>query len=283
MNRDQKGRKITEVLKKLSAANTSLNFNEFRVIVALERAIARLENDPILAKHLIFKGGFVMLKTVETNRFTRDLDALAFEISQKEVPDLIIHALETDLDDGVWFGDIKIKTLEGKEEAKTLRFDFVFQIGDPPKEAEKLKKLSRIHVDIGFGDELDGRPQKQEMKSILPQDKSIFWLIYPIEFIFSEKLQTLLFRGSANSRAKDIYDLTILFSKCGKQKLLEAIQTTFKSRNTPLPKSFFSEVNSFNLATLQSAWRTVQISDKQSFEECWDNLLRLLKELDGLL
>lgn len=283
MNQDQKGREITEVLKKISASNNLLNLNELRVIVAIERVVARLENNPKLSRHLIFKGGFVMLKTIETLRFTRDLDALAFEISQKEVPDLVISALNTDLHDGMWFGDIQVKNLENQNELKALRFDCAFQIGNPPSEMEKIKKLSRIHIDIGFEDELE-KPQKKQMKSILSSEKSISWLIYPIEYIFSEKLQTLLFRGSANSRAKDIYDLVLIFPECDKKNLLNAIKTTFKIRNTEIPKSFFTEVNGLNPMLLSSAWKSIQLPPEEpSFQECWEKLLKYLKEIDLIL
>ena len=46
-------------LKKIAAADPNRNINELRIVVALERAIARIENEPILAKHFVFKGGFV--------------------------------------------------------------------------------------------------------------------------------------------------------------------------------------------------------------------------------
>ena len=282
MSLDKKGRDLMEAIKKFSSSHSHLDVNELRIIIALERAIARIENSPKLARHLIFKGGFVLLKTLETIRFTRDLDALAFEIAQKEVPDLMIEALETNLHDGVWFGDIVVKRLGTQEAQKALRFDLVFQIGSPPQEKEKLKKLSRIHIDVGFGDELS-HPTKQKMESILPSQEPISWVIYPIEYIFSEKLQTLLFRGSANSRAKDVYDLNLLFPKCDKGKILEAIKTTLKTRNTLMPKSFFSEINNLNTLVLSHAWKSIQLSEKLSFEEHWEKLLEHLKELDKLL
>src|ERR1700733_11370210 len=111
MNRQTKARAVTEALKKISKNQPGQTFNELRVIIALERAVARLERHSRLKTHLIFKGGFVLLKTIETHRFTRDVDALAFEISKQDVPQHVLDALSQDLDDGVWFGDIQVKDL----------------------------------------------------------------------------------------------------------------------------------------------------------------------------
>ena len=98
--------KIMDSLKKLSKSSKGSSINELRLILALERAIARIENHPKLSNHIIFKGGFVLLKTISSGRFTRDVDALALGLSRKKVPSLIEEALSFDLDDGFWFGDI---------------------------------------------------------------------------------------------------------------------------------------------------------------------------------
>ena len=68
---------ILRKIKALASRDSRLSINELRVIIALERAIARLEYEPILAEHLVFKGGLVLLKSFDSLRFTRDADALA--------------------------------------------------------------------------------------------------------------------------------------------------------------------------------------------------------------
>ena len=66
---------------------------------------------------------------------------------------------------------------------------------------------------------------------------------YSYEFIFAEKLETIIFRGAANSRMKDFYDiyLMILEGKSIEKKVLEnAILEVFNHRKTPFkfPISF---------------------------------------------
>ena len=82
------------------------------------------------------------------------------------------------------------------------------------------------------------------MPSILEYEEPVLWKIYPVEYIIAEKVQTLFDRGSANSRAKDIYDLMYLFPRFRDQSALAtAIRKTFKHRRTVLPESLFMRLN----------------------------------------
>jgi hypothetical protein len=79
-----------------------------------------------------------------------------------------------------------------------------FQIGDAPSE-DKIKKLSRVHFDIGIGDFIPDDLPKSLSKLVSDKNNFLSWKVYPPEYIFSEKLQTLVARGEAMSRARDIY------------------------------------------------------------------------------
>ena len=110
MNRDAKAAHIKRSLNRLASEHPlKWTVNDLRIIFGLERIVARLQTSPPLSKHLIFKGGFVLLKAYDHDRFTRDVDALGQGIDQDKVRDLILAALELDLDDGLWFGDIQVR------------------------------------------------------------------------------------------------------------------------------------------------------------------------------
>jgi hypothetical protein len=57
-------------------------------------------------------------------------------------------------------------------------------------------------------------------KSIIPILDSIEWKVYPPEFIASEKLHCLLFRGSFNTRGKDVYDLPFILDEAKENDLV---------------------------------------------------------------
>mgnify|MGYP001593022326 FL=1 len=61
MNREA-GLAVMKALKHLAAQDHARSINELRIVVALERAIARIENVPELSSHVVFKGGFVLFK-----------------------------------------------------------------------------------------------------------------------------------------------------------------------------------------------------------------------------
>ncbi len=277
----EKAKQITRAMKTLAREESRFNINELRVIVALERAIARLSNSKDLVDHLVFKGGFVLLKSYGSSRFTRDADALAISISKGKLENSVSTALIIDLDDGLWFGDIQVQELTDQDKYGAYRFSCAFQIGSP--ELKKLHKLSRIHIDIGVSDRLPAKPADQVMSSVLDLEEPVTWKIYPVEYIVAEKLHTLFDRGSANSRAKDIYDLIYLFPRCEvRNALRSAITNTFGNRDTPVPTSFAQQADRFDKAILANGWPGVKLSDqKPNFEAAWRNLMDQLATLDG--
>src|SRR4051812_36820145 len=111
MSSEKISKQVIASIKSLTKTHPNLPTNRIRVVVALERVVARLETHPILSEHLIFKGGFVLFKVLMNPRFTRDIDAIAQGIRKSEVPSLIETALLKDLNDGLWFGDIQLEDL----------------------------------------------------------------------------------------------------------------------------------------------------------------------------
>lgn len=276
----EKIKQINRTMKALVQKEPRFTINEVRIIVGLERAIARLSRSKDLAEHLIFKGGFVLLKSYDSSRFTRDADALAVAISKEKLRDLICTALEIDLEDGLWFGDVQVQELTEQGEYGAYRFDCAFQIGEP--DLKKLHKFSRIHIDVGFSDRLSTKPDSQIMPSVLKHEEPVTWKIYPIEYIVGEKIETLFDRGSANSRAKDIYDLIYISHRPQVQNaLVSAIKRTFENRGTPLPESFQLQAREFDKTILKAAWPGLKVLDeKLEFEKAWELLMNYLEDLD---
>ena len=122
MSRSEQAKKIMNSLKDIVQKSKNEDLNNLRMVIALERAVARVERHPKLSKHLVFKGGFVLLKTIETTRFTRDIDALALEISITQVPKLVEQALSMDLEDGLWFNELKTEKLHDQGSYGGYRF-----------------------------------------------------------------------------------------------------------------------------------------------------------------
>lgn len=130
--------KILNHLKKLSL-KTGLTVNDLRVILALERAVARIEADSHLAESLIFKGGFLLFKSIDTTRYTRDVDALAKGITPQALTSLVKQALENNIHDCLWFGDVQIFSLQNQGPYGGLQFSVAFHINSKSPSIRQIK------------------------------------------------------------------------------------------------------------------------------------------------
>lgn len=92
----------------------------------------------------------------------------------------------------------------------------------------------RISLDIGFGDIVTPRPVQLDYPTLLDPSASISVAAYSIETVVAEKFQTVIERGTANSRMKDFYDLYVILSngEYNEDVLHEAIEQTFSNRHT---------------------------------------------------
>ena len=100
----------------------------------------------------------------------------------------------------------------------------------------------------------------------------------------AEKLETFVKRASANSRAKDIFDLNLLLALYqNPTEIKKAIRKTFENRKTKMPESFYEIAKEMNHIILKPAWTAVQLMEGDtSFEDSWAQFLENMKKLDVL-
>jgi hypothetical protein len=280
----EKGKVVLHALAKLAKEST-LSINELRVVLALERVVARIDAHKVLRNKLIFKGGFVLLRVFDSPRFTRDLDALVVDMPKQKLLLQVKEALNVDLNDGLYFAQPEMEDLVDQGKYGGYRVRIPFQIGSLPTDSHKLKKLSRVHLDVGFGDVILGKPKRTKLTPAIEGENPISWKVYPVESIYAEKLETLVSRGSANSRAKDLFDLVVLFEEVKTSaRLSTAINQTFANRKTALPASFSAYFKTLDLSILDRAWGSVELSGgKMLFASCKRRLNLVLKNIDALL
>lgn len=276
---------IINNLHKIAQKNDlGLSYNQLRSIVAIERLVARLEANPMLAEHLVFKGGFALLKLIENARFTRDLDASFYDISTEKLEPLITEAAYQDLGDGLFFYDIQSSQIKISDQYPGIRYKIAFQITESRNSVNNVAKLSRIHFDIALGDFVPHSIIRDKMLSILDHIEPLNWKVYMPEQIFSEKLQIAVARGIGNSRAKDIYDIVQLFDRVnGSDLIVNAIKRIFQLRKTDLPTSFYEFFNKLNVFILENAWRSVTVSPKPEFSNVWQAFLEVAQKIDVIL
>lgn len=270
---------IVKSLKELEKS-LPLSLNELRVITALERVVSKIEASS-LSDYIVFKGGFVLFKVYESTRFTRDVDAIGKNIDLEKIKKEMPLILSENVEDGVWLGDVTIQDILDQDVYGGIRFSMAFQIGDPPIK-DKIRKLSRVHFDIGVGDYIPDDLEISQTKLISNKKNFLTWKVYPPEYIFSEKLQTLVARGDGMSRAKDIYDLILLFDRCkNKKKLLSAIKNTFENRGTKIPSSWKDFIDLISPELIHKSWGSIQFMEEEiRFYEAWKTLSIIFSKID---
>lgn len=217
--------------------------------LTLERFLVRLAKSEY-REHFVLKGGILLSKYIEIGRETTDLDFLARKISNE------VNGLKTvfekiasiDLQDGFLFKEIKASELTHPH------------MGYPGVEVGMMayfgKTRFKVAIDIGFGDIVDpieySIPLTTSSKGGLFEG-NVTLPCYPKGFIFAEKLETVIHRGSFNSRMKDFHDLYSMISFNPFLDNIEGIiRLVFEHRETKLTLPITYEEDEMN--RLQNFW-----------------------------
>jgi predicted nucleotidyltransferase component of viral defense system len=98
------------------------------------------------------------------------------------------------------------------------------------------KMRDKIHVVVGIGDAVQPHNLHIQLFRYHGQpmfENEISLLVYPLETIFAEKLETVISKGAANSRMKDYHDHFLLARDNmlpDRQKLQESLVQRFQNR-----------------------------------------------------
>lgn len=218
---------IRESLVKKSK-ELGLRLPQMQMLLAQERFLARLLSLDE-GKHFIWKGGSLFLReysTLETPRYTVDIDLLLRGIDFKKTFDILNKACDISLEDGFEFNEIISTPMERETPYGGDRFQIKWKMFGK-SQSETLK------LDICAGDVVTAIKKDFSKLSILPDDDlGLSVNIYPAEFIFAEKLETLFRFGTGNTRCKDLIDLWSLI-KLGMDnvKLQKAVKACFENRS----------------------------------------------------
>lgn len=224
---------IKEKIKAL-AKERETTFAELWRNLILERFLIRLAHSSFRTK-FVLKGGMLLAKYLPLGRETQDLDFFIQQLSNTEqsLKAVLQTICDIDSNDSFIFEVTKIKILDHIHLAYT------------GAEVSLLAKFGAtrtiIRIDLGFGDRVE--PIDYLIDLIATSrgplfESTISLYCYPKEFIFAEKLETLVFRGATNTRMKDFHDLysLIYLGNLDNSLTKKALQLVFEHRKTPLKK-----------------------------------------------
>ena len=221
------------VLAKLrnTSKSSGAPFQQVLQLYAMERFLYRISKSKH-AQSVILKGA-LLLKTIgiPNARPTVDIDMLRKgKADHASLVALIKDCATLDVEaDGLAF---VADSVVAEDIAKDSEYKGTRVLMDVRMDNVRLK----IQIDFGVGDVMVPGPRMIEYPVFLGGD-AISMLAYPIESSIAEKLQAMVALGNANSRMKDFYDVWICSNHLdfNADTLLEAIDVTFRNRETPVP------------------------------------------------
>lgn len=185
------------------AKEKQLKPQEVLQMFLFERILERLS----LSKYkdnFILKSGLLISSMIGVEgRSTLDMDTTVRGIPMEEeaIREIILELLQMDVGDGI---------------------RFTFQKMEPIRENDAYNNF-RVHIKAAYG-KIDA-PMKMDITtgdSITPaaityfyhllfEDKAVPVMAYSIETILAEKYETIIHRNIGNTRARDFYDLYVLY------------------------------------------------------------------------
>ena len=273
-------------LLNLSKQTKGADYNLILLRFVQERFLYRLSLSAYRENFFLKGGALLFAHERFAARPTRDMDFLGDHISRdKENIKRIMHeicSIECEEDgvkfecgeDEIWLEDITVeKEYNGTRVHMTAHMDTIVQ---------------QFSIDVGFGDVIVPQPAQLDYPLLIEGLPAVNVEAYSLETVVAEKFQTMIDRGTINSRMKDFFDVyTILKAdKVDYELLKEAIVEVFANRGTELDADnvVFSEDFAQD-ESLQAMWKAylkrIKYKDELPFSEVMDIVRERLQPMKG--
>ena len=221
-------------LLNLSKQTKEADYNLILLRFVQERFLYRLSLSAYRENFFLKGGALLFAHERFAARPTRDMDFLGDHISRdKENIKRIMHeicSIECEEDgvtfecgeDEIWLEDITVeKEYNGTRVHMTAHMDTIVQ---------------QFSIDVGFGDVIVPQPAQLDYPLLIEGLPAVNVEAYSLETVVAEKFQTMIDRGTINSRMKDFFDVYSILKagKVDEALLKEAVIEVFANRGTEL-------------------------------------------------
>lgn len=213
---------IRNVEKKLGLpSNTLLNY------YMMERFLCRISRSEY-ANNFVIKGGFLISSLIGIDmRSTMDVDATlkGIPLNSNTIKSIIERIIAINIEDNITWEIEKISAIHDEGDYEDFRVTLI---------AKFFGMSVPIKLDITTGDVIIPR-EIDYSYSLLFSGEKLWIKAYPIFTILAEKIESILVRNISNTRARDFYDIYILYKKnpnLNIEILREAIYKKAEERNT---------------------------------------------------
>ena len=192
---------LKALVRNLSKGNSAKAQTIIRNYI-MERFLERLSLSPYKG-NLILKGGMLISSMVGLDtRSTMDMDATmkGFPLTEESASRIVTKIASIHIDDGIIFETQKVEPIMEEGDYPGIRITL----------SASLEKMETpLKIDFSAGDVIT--PGEAEYSyDLMFENRAISILAYPMETVLAEKLETILSRGTANTRMRDFYDIYVL-------------------------------------------------------------------------
>lgn len=269
-------RQLKAFVRNLSKGNST----QAQIIIRnyiMERFLERISLSEY-RKNFILKGGMLVSAMVGLDtRSTMDIDATIknLPLTMETAQDIIEKIISVPIDDGVLFTIKNVASILEEAEYGGIRAAL---------EAKIDTMRTPLQVDISTGDVITPQEVAYEFKLMFEERTISIWA-YNLESVLAEKLETVLSRGTANTRLRDFYDLYVLKNDNSRTIDMTVFPKAFEatcSRRQSMPivsdgHRILSEIKDSKI--MMQLWHNYQ--KKYSYAESitWDDVMDAILKL----
>ncbi len=246
-------------------------------IFMMERFLERVANSKY-AEDFIIKGGILVTSMLGISmRSTMDIDTTIrnFNLSEEEALRIVEEICEIDINDSVYFVVKDVSRIMDEMEYPGIRVSLDAIVED---------MVTPIKIDISTGDVITPGAVEYDYPLML-EERSIKLWAYNLATTLAEKLQTVLNRGTLNTRMRDYYDIHVLLTRykdvIDSEILNQAFKATCGKRNSKNLLSIGEELlSSLEEDThLINLWTSYQNKYSYAADISYDSVIKSTRQL----
>lgn len=198
------------------AEKKNLRAQEVLQMFLFERVLERLATSSY-RNNFILKGGLLISSMIGIGeRTTMDMDTTVrgIQMEENEIVETIKAILAIDVGDGIVFGFQKIEPIREDDAYNNFRVHLRAKYG---------KIDSPMKIDVTTGDIITPAAIQYDFPLAF-EEKTIPVMAYTLETILAEKYETIIRRNIGTTRARDFYDLHMLYRSRKDEVRLEILR-----------------------------------------------------------
>ena len=260
---------------------TGVNANSLLQMCLFEGILEKISKSKY-KNHIILKGGLLISSLIGVEmRSTLDMDTTirGLPMNEENISKILQEILEITIDADIVYRLIKLERIRKED----LYEDFCATIT-----CRYGKINTNLNIDITTGDIITPKEVQYFYEKIL-EEGSISILTYTIETIIAEKFETISSRNITTTRARDFYDLYMLYklykSKIDRNVLKEAITLTSQHRNSFSLVLQYKEIVKlfYQSNSLKNLWDKYIQNNPYAKEISFDDTISIYEEIGSIL